>query len=316
MLADPSLAGWDGFGLAVQAYQKRAGAVIDLARRRWRSGSTAADGAAGEGRLLGHRGEARPGARARRLSGLHPQGDDGPQLHGLRCSSCWRRGRGSIRSSRTHNALTVATVIEEAGGVEGYEFQRLHGMGEVLYEKLLEDLPDAACRVYAPVGSHRELLAYLVRRLLENGANSSFVAAGGRSQGADRANPEAPGRPGSPRLSRRAIRHHPAAARSLPAVAAEFLGRRVRRPQCARGASERARRGRTKDVQAVPLVDGKVAGGVTRTVLSPIDRTAVGAVTEATPRPRPRRWLRRERASAAWNRNAGRAPRRDPGTCR
>ena len=67
-------------------------------------------------------------------------------------------------------------VIEEAGGVEGYEFQRLHGMGEVLYEALLAEAPGAACRVYAPVGSHRELLAYLVRRLLENGANSSFVA--------------------------------------------------------------------------------------------------------------------------------------------
>ena len=68
-------------------------------------------------------------------------------------------------------------MIEEAGGAEGYEFQRLHGMGEVLYEALLAEVPGAACRVYAPVGSHRDLLAYLVRRLLENGANSSFVAA-------------------------------------------------------------------------------------------------------------------------------------------
>src|SRR5262249_32649855 len=76
----------------------------------------------------------------------------------------------------THNALTVAGVIADAGGVEGYEFQRLHGMGEVLYDLLLADHPDAACRVYAPVGGHRDLLAYLVRRLLENGANSSFVS--------------------------------------------------------------------------------------------------------------------------------------------
>ena len=76
----------------------------------------------------------------------------------------------------THNALTVASVIEDAGGVEGYEFQRLYGMGEALYEALLAELPEAACRVYAPVGDHRDLLAYLVRRLLENGANSSFVS--------------------------------------------------------------------------------------------------------------------------------------------
>src|SRR5262249_47294919 len=68
------------------------------------------------------------------------------------------------------------SVIEDAGGIAGYEFQRLHGMGEVLYELLLAQWPDAAIRVYAPVGGHRDLLAYLVRRLLENGANSSFVS--------------------------------------------------------------------------------------------------------------------------------------------
>src|SRR5215468_8619861 len=77
----------------------------------------------------------------------------------------------------THNALTVASVIEQAGGVDGYEFQRLHGMGEALYEALIAENEGAACRVYAPVGGHRDLLAYLVRRLLENGANSSFVSA-------------------------------------------------------------------------------------------------------------------------------------------
>jgi len=80
----------------------------------------------------------------------------------------------------THNALTVATILElakdETRDERGFEFQRLHGMGEALYVKLGEDRPDIAHRTYAPVGSHRDLLAYLVRRLLENGANSSFVA--------------------------------------------------------------------------------------------------------------------------------------------
>src|SRR5262249_14963196 len=76
----------------------------------------------------------------------------------------------------THNALTVATVLELAAGENGFEFQRLHGMGEALYARLSEDHPKLAYRTYAPVGSHRDLLAYLVRRLLENGANSSFVA--------------------------------------------------------------------------------------------------------------------------------------------
>ena len=81
----------------------------------------------------------------------------------------------------THNALTVASIIEfasEATGKSGnrrYEFQRLHGMGDPLYDALLADQPDARVRVYAPVGEFRDLLAYLVRRLLENGANTSFV---------------------------------------------------------------------------------------------------------------------------------------------
>jgi hypothetical protein len=67
----------------------------------------------------------------------------------------------------THNALTVACVIEDAAGSGGFEFQRLHGMGEALYESLLAELPDLTCRVYAPVGGYADLLAYLVRRLLE-----------------------------------------------------------------------------------------------------------------------------------------------------
>jgi RHH-type proline utilization regulon transcriptional repressor/proline dehydrogenase/delta 1-pyrroline-5-carboxylate dehydrogenase len=77
----------------------------------------------------------------------------------------------------THNALTVASVLAMAGDGEGFEFQRLHGMGEALYEKLLSENERLPCRVYAPVGAHADLLAYLVRRLLENGANSSFASA-------------------------------------------------------------------------------------------------------------------------------------------
>src|SRR5205823_4078494 len=79
----------------------------------------------------------------------------------------------------THNALTVATILEMAGASADFEFQRLHGMGEALYHRLALDRPEVAVRVYAPVGGHRDLLAYLVRRLLENGANSSFVAKAG-----------------------------------------------------------------------------------------------------------------------------------------
>ena len=83
VLADPALAGWRGFGLAVQAYQKRAVAVIDWAIGR-RARAASAHDPPGQGRLLGHRGQACPGARPRRLSGVLPQGDDGPRLHGVR----------------------------------------------------------------------------------------------------------------------------------------------------------------------------------------------------------------------------------------
>ena len=76
----------------------------------------------------------------------------------------------------THNAHTIAAVLEFAGNSRAFEFQRLHGMGEVLYQAIVEsDRFGVGCRIYAPVGQHEDLLAYLVRRLLENGANSSFV---------------------------------------------------------------------------------------------------------------------------------------------
>ena len=76
----------------------------------------------------------------------------------------------------THNAHTIAAVLHSAASqkVKNFEFQRLHGMGEALHEQVLQE-HGVACRIYAPVGQHSDLLAYLVRRLLENGANSSFV---------------------------------------------------------------------------------------------------------------------------------------------
>jgi RHH-type proline utilization regulon transcriptional repressor/proline dehydrogenase/delta 1-pyrroline-5-carboxylate dehydrogenase len=75
----------------------------------------------------------------------------------------------------THNAHTLASVLELAADNTEFEFQRLHGMGQTLYQKVVEQFGAVACRVYAPVGQHKDLLPYLVRRLLENGANTSFV---------------------------------------------------------------------------------------------------------------------------------------------
>src|SRR5207244_9932502 len=76
----------------------------------------------------------------------------------------------------THNAHTVAAISIMAGNDRRFEFQRLHGMGQALYEQIVgPEKMSQPCRIYAPVGSHEDLLAYLVRRLLENGANTSFV---------------------------------------------------------------------------------------------------------------------------------------------
>jgi RHH-type proline utilization regulon transcriptional repressor/proline dehydrogenase/delta 1-pyrroline-5-carboxylate dehydrogenase len=174
-LADPSLAGWDGFGLAIQAYQKRASHVIDYVDALSR---------ALDRRLM-----------VRLVKGAYwdteikraqERGLDGypvftrkamSDLNYVVCAQKLLALRPRIFPQfATHNALTVATVLEHAGSGGGFEFQRLHGMGEALYEQLAQDRPELAYRTYAPVGSHRDLLAYLVRRLLENGANSSFVA--------------------------------------------------------------------------------------------------------------------------------------------
>ena len=174
LLADRLLAGWDGFGVVVQAYGRRAGAVIDWLRDLARAARPADHGAAGQGRLLGQRGQAGAGDGAAGVPGLHPQGLDRRRaISPTRGKLLDARGR-IYPQFATHNAHTVAAVLEMAGDTAGFEFQRLHGMGEALHE-IVREREGTRCRIYAPVGAHRDLLAYLVRRLLENGANSSFV---------------------------------------------------------------------------------------------------------------------------------------------
>ncbi|WP_353653854.1 bifunctional proline dehydrogenase/L-glutamate gamma-semialdehyde dehydrogenase PutA [Hephaestia sp. MAHUQ-44] len=164
----PALAGWDGFGMAVQAYGKRARPVIAWAN--------ALD------RVM----------NVRLVKGAYWDSEiKRDQVEGLENYSLFTRkaatdvcylacardmlDAGNIRPAfASHNALTVATIVEWAGNARDFEFQRLHGMGDGLYERLVRE-HDYRCRIYAPVGGHKDLLAYLVRRLLENGANSSFV---------------------------------------------------------------------------------------------------------------------------------------------
>jgi len=168
----PALKGWDGLGMAVQAYSKRAPAVI-----QWADALGADTGRRMAVRLVKG---AYWDSEIKRTQewGL----TDYPlftrkaatDVSWLACARDMLRAKNIYPAFATHNALSVASVLEWAGDTRDFEFQRLHGMGDGLYEDLVRN-EGYNCRIYAPVGGHRDLLAYLVRRLLENGANSSFV---------------------------------------------------------------------------------------------------------------------------------------------
>jgi RHH-type proline utilization regulon transcriptional repressor/proline dehydrogenase/delta 1-pyrroline-5-carboxylate dehydrogenase len=178
LATDQELAGWNGLGLAVQAYQKRALPVIDwladLAHRANRRLMVRLCKGAywdAEIKLAQERGLSDYPVFTRKVSS---------DLSYLACARrLFADPEAFYPAFATHNAHTLAAVAEiaiSAGGSDEWEYQRLHGMGEELYDQIVgEDRWGRACRVYAPVGSHEDLLAYLVRRLLENGANSSFV---------------------------------------------------------------------------------------------------------------------------------------------
>ncbi|MCF6302455.1 MAG: bifunctional proline dehydrogenase/L-glutamate gamma-semialdehyde dehydrogenase PutA [Devosiaceae bacterium] len=173
VLSDPALKNWDGFGVVVQAYGLNAGPVLDwlyeLAARIDRKIMVRLvkgaywDTEIKRAQVLGLNGfpvftrktatDVSYISNARKLLGMRDRVY--PQF-------------------ATHNAHTVAAILQMAGTNRDFEFQRLHGMGENLHDIVIQE-NDTRCRIYAPVGAHRDLLAYLVRRLLENGANSSFV---------------------------------------------------------------------------------------------------------------------------------------------
>ncbi|WAJ30030.1 bifunctional proline dehydrogenase/L-glutamate gamma-semialdehyde dehydrogenase PutA [Antarcticirhabdus aurantiaca] len=176
------LAGWDGFGLAIQAYGKRVLAVIDhvdaLAEAAGiRMMVRLVKGAYWDSEIKL--------AQEKGLSGfpVYTRKASTDLSYLVAAKSLLERRARLYPQFATHNALTVATILEMAGDEpSGFEFQRLHGMGEALYEIVREEnAKRVPCRIYAPVGGYRDLLAYLVRRLLENGANSSFVAKVGDS---------------------------------------------------------------------------------------------------------------------------------------
>jgi RHH-type proline utilization regulon transcriptional repressor/proline dehydrogenase/delta 1-pyrroline-5-carboxylate dehydrogenase len=174
----PEFEGWNGIGFVVQAYQKRApfalDFIIDLARRsRHRLMVRLVKGAYWDSEI-----------KRAQVDGLEGFPVFTRKIHtDVSYIACARKLLAAPEAVypqfATHNALTLATIHAMAGGnyyAGQYEFQCLHGMGEPLYEEVVgRGKLDRPCRIYAPVGTHETLLAYLVRRLLENGANSSFV---------------------------------------------------------------------------------------------------------------------------------------------
>jgi RHH-type transcriptional regulator, proline utilization regulon repressor / proline dehydrogenase / delta 1-pyrroline-5-carboxylate dehydrogenase len=169
---DPSMNGWDGLGVAIQAYQRRGPAVI-----AWAGELARATGRRLMVRLVkGAYWDSEIKRAQERGLPDYPvfTRKSGTDVSYMACARAMLGEDRLFPAFATHNALTVATVLEWAGARRDFEFQRLHGMGEGLYEELMASR-ELAVRIYAPVGGYRDLLAYLVRRLLENGANTSFV---------------------------------------------------------------------------------------------------------------------------------------------
>ncbi len=242
---------WRGFGLAVQAYQTRVLEVIDEVARIARARQLQfmvrlVKGAYWDGEIKR--------AQEAGLEGYpvftHKQHTDIAYLAAAR--ALLGHDAVIVPQFATHNAGTIAAIVQMAGARSArFEMQRLHGMGEGVYREVLAALPELALRVYAPVGEHRDLLAYLVRRLLENGANSSFVhqlaecrsarrgvaaLAAARAAGRGAAAADRPLRPGAPQPVGRGPR-----GRGAARAAVERLGP-VRGADGARNAAATGRR--------------------------------------------------------------------------
>lgn len=172
---DKSLNDWNGFGLALQSYQKRAFFVLDwiasLARKKGqRMMVRLIKGAYWDSEI-----------KKAQMQGLHEYPVFTRKVFtDVSFQACAKKlltmTDAIYPQFATHNAYSVAIILELVGNYRDFEFQCLHGMGNELYEQIVpKDMLGIPCRIYAPVGSHEDLLPYLVRRLLENGANSSFV---------------------------------------------------------------------------------------------------------------------------------------------
>jgi len=281
-MGEPRLGGWDGFGLALQGYQKRALPLVDWlvetarARKR-RLMVRLVKGAYWDAEIK--RGQER-GLAGYPVFTRKAWTD----LSYLACARALLAAPDAIYPQfATHNAHTLAAVHRLAGGKGEFEFQRLHGMGESLHQVAGDLLrPARPCRVYCPVGSHEDLLPYLVRRLLENGANTSFVHKISDPRTPMHKVVEDP----LDVLASRGAKPHPRIPlpRALYADRRNSAGFDIADPNELSRLADGLRHARAARWQAAPVVVGRSLAGPSQERTEPGNRTrAVGLVVEATP---------------------------------
>jgi RHH-type proline utilization regulon transcriptional repressor/proline dehydrogenase/delta 1-pyrroline-5-carboxylate dehydrogenase len=268
---------WPGLGIVVQAYQKRAAAVIEWvgALARLRGAKVAlrlVKGAYWDSEI-----------KRAQVAGLADfpvfTEKNHTDINYMRCAQLLHGLQDCIYPAfATHNAMTIAYIASLFGKDADHELQRLHGMGEGAHDALMDVAkPSRPVRVYAPVGTHRDLLAYLVRRLLENGANSSFV-----HQFAD------------PHITVEELAvdpREPAAQvgiASLPTGLELYLpdrrnsrGHDLGEPGVPEGLIAAMETARQPICRAVPIVGGRAMDGAGTPVLNPANGVLVGEVVEA-----------------------------------
>jgi len=304
---DPELTGWNGLGLAVQAYQKRASRVIenlivlgrDCERRFF---VRLVKGAYWDTEIKMSQQKGWPDFPVWTTKSA-------TDLNYLGCARLMLNAPDAIYSQfATHNAHSLCAVRELAqqAGVEQYEFQRLHGMGDALYAAAHEAHGDRAVRVYAPVGSHEDLLPYLVRRLLENGANTSFV----HSFLDEEVPAEDVAR--GPFEKSLDIKRHPSIPTALNLYgdsrdnsAGIDLSQTV---VCERLATVQSRLDASFPLTASSLIGGKIRTGEAQDVFNPSDHTCVvGRVVEATPEDVEAAFQSACSAQRSWDQKGGKA---------
>ncbi len=281
LAAKPELGNWDGLGLAVQAYSRRALSVLgwlkqlgDATSRRFPV--RLVKGAYWDSEI-----------KWAQEAGLDSYPvftrKSATDVSYFACARFMIANRDRFYCQfATHNAQSVAAIMVMMGDYRGFEFQRLHGMGEALYNEVVgDDRLGVACRIYAPVGSHEDLLAYLVRRLLENGANTSFV---NRLADDDAPISEIIRNPVQ-RVTSLTVHPHPkipAPINLLQPVRQNARGmalwdKSVRLPLVAK-----IEKALVQLTSAHPLIAGKDPAGTARPIISPQNnRTEIGSVVEA-----------------------------------